>query len=53
MATYTNKATNETYRLTGVKNLKQAWSLAKFVANRNGWNSEMFCNDVKVTFSKN
>ena len=51
MATYTNKATNETYRLAGVKSLKQAWSLAEFVANRNGWNIEMFCTDVKVRFS--
>jgi len=50
MATYTNKATGETYKMGGVKNLEQAWNLAEFVCNRKNWNFEMFCNDVKVTF---
>jgi hypothetical protein len=53
MATYTNTATGETYKLAGVKTLAQAWGLAKFVANRNGWNLEMFSYDVKVKIEKN
>lgn len=52
MATYTNKQTGETYRLAGVKNLAQAWRLSEFVANRMGWNVEMFADDVKVRFTK-
>lgn len=51
-ATYTNKATGETYQLGGVKNIGQAWNLAKFVADRMNWNFEMFSHDVKVTISK-
>jgi len=48
MATYTNKATNETYRIGGVKNLAQAWNLAEFVCHRMNWNLSMFSYDVKV-----
>ena len=48
MATYTNKATGETYNLGGVKSLKKAWSLAAFVASRNGWNLSMFSYDVTI-----
>ena len=50
MATYTNTATKETYRLRGVNSLEHAWSLAEFVCKRNGWNLSMFCYDVKVNF---
>ena len=48
-ATYRNTATGETYKLSGVKNLRQAWEMAEFVCRRNGWNFAMFCNDVKVS----
>lgn len=51
MATYFNKATGETYRLAGVVSLEQAWSLAGFVAGRNGWNISMFSHDVTVKFT--
>lgn len=50
MATYTNKQTNETYTLNGVKSLKKAWSLSKFVCEKNNWNHETFCLDVTVKF---
>lgn len=50
MATYTNKATGETYTLKGIKSLKQAWKLAEFVCRRNNWNFSMFCFDVKVKY---
>lgn len=50
-ATYTNKATNETYRIGGIKGLAQAWNLAPFVCSRMGWNLSMFSYDVKVKLS--
>jgi len=45
-ATYTNKLTGETYELSGVKDIAQAWRLYTFVCNRTGWNPEMFHEDV-------
>ena len=48
-ATYTNRATNETYQLGGVKNIGQAWTLYKTVCDRMNWNPETFALDVKVT----
>jgi hypothetical protein len=50
MATYTNKATGETYKLNGVNSLEQAWNLAEFVCRRNNWNLSMFCFDVNVKY---
>ena len=50
MATYYNKATNQTYKINGVESLDKAWSLYKFVCARNGWNPETFCMDVRVSF---
>ena len=47
-ATYTNIATKEVYVLGGIKSLEHAWSMAKFVASRNGWNFSMFSEDVRV-----
>lgn len=50
-ATYTNKATNETYQISGENvNLETAWGhLARAAASRMGWNFECFAMDVKVT----
>lgn len=48
-ATYTNRATNETYKISGVKNIGQAWNLSETACNRMNWNPETFALDVKVT----
>lgn len=50
MTTYTNTATGETYKLSGVNSLEQAWNLAEFVCRRNNWNLSTFCSDVRVKF---
>jgi len=47
-ATYTNKATNETFQVTGLKNIGQAWSISKTVCDKMNWNNETFAIDVKV-----
>jgi hypothetical protein len=51
MATYTNIATNEVYKLSGVKSLEHAFDLYKFVCKRNNWNECMFAQDVIVKFN--
>lgn len=52
MATYFHKLSGQTYTLRGVKSLSQAWALAKIVCERNNWNFDMFCEDVRVKFTK-
>lgn len=47
-AIYTNKATNEIYRLGGINNIGQAWALASVACNRMNWNLDMFSDDVKI-----
>ena len=47
-ATYTNKATNETFQVTGLKNIGQAWSISKTVCDKMNWKNETFAIDVKV-----
>jgi hypothetical protein len=47
-AIYTHRLTGETYRMSGVKGLAQAWSLARVVCDRNNWNLDMFSTDVIV-----
>lgn len=47
-AVYFNEATKEEHKISGVKNLKQAWNLAEFVCGRKKWNLSMFCVDVTV-----
>lgn len=51
-AVYYNRATEETYKIRGVRDLEQAWNLAEFVCNRNNWNLSMFCHDVQVKLIK-
>ena len=48
VATYTNKATKETYELGGVKGIAQAWGMSRFVSDRKNWNFETFAMDVEV-----
>lgn len=50
MATYTNKITNEIYKLGGVKDIAQAWSLS-FVCSQMNWNNDMFASDVIVSMN--
>ena len=50
-ATYSNKATNETYKLAGVRDIQHAWDLAKHVCLRMDWNFWMFCNDVRISIN--
>lgn len=47
-AIYTNIKTNETYEISGIKELSHAWLLSKFVCKRNNWNFNMFSNDVLI-----
>lgn len=51
-ATYRNRATDETYKLIGVKSLAHAWRLAWWVAARTGWNLSTFHHDVAVTIGR-
>jgi len=51
-ATYHNKATNETYKLSGLDSLEHAWKMSEVAAKRNNWNHEMFSHDVKVTVAE-
>jgi len=51
-AVYHNRATGETYRLCGIKDLVQAWDLAPLVCTRNNWNLSMFSYDVQVKLIK-
>jgi hypothetical protein len=48
-ATYYNRQTKETYKVSGVRDLEQAWNMSKNVCKWNNWNHEMFCEDVKVS----
>jgi len=47
-AIYTNKALNETHKISGVSGIEQAWNLAEYVCRRKGWNFEAFCLDCNV-----
>lgn len=51
IATYYNKATNETYKLAGIQNVQQAYDVYEFVCRRNNWNPSMFTHDVSVKVS--
>lgn len=51
-AIYHNKATGETHRLGGVRDLEHAWNLSDHVSNKMGWNKDMFHHDVKVSLEK-
>lgn len=50
-ATYTNKALQETYELSGIKDLKHAWKIYRTVCQRMNWNEDMFSNDMKIKLS--
>ena len=50
-ATYTNRETNETYTLSGVNNIGQAFNLSGIVCDRMGWDFDMFACDVRITLS--
>lgn len=47
-AIYHNVVLNETYKISGVKDLREAWNLAEFVCYKNNWNISMFSYDVRV-----
>lgn len=51
-AVYYNKVLDETYCLVGVKDLKTAWAMARFVSRRNNWNFDMFSEDVDVSIKQ-
>ncbi len=48
-ATYYNSALKETYTISGVKDLAQAWNLAEFACYRADWN---VIDLTKVTLSE-
>ena len=48
-AKYFNTQTKETYKLSGINNIGEAWNKAEFVCKIMNWNYEMFSYDVKVS----
>jgi hypothetical protein len=53
-ATYTNKATKETYSISGENiTLEKAWGgLLEMACRRMSWNYEMACEDLKISVNE-